>query len=144
VSESTTALALKLTDGKLYEDVLAGSITAAQAKDVSYIRSQIAGLIEYGATSNSTETAGVGKSGALDFSYVVYGESSTDPAKTSAYVYSGYYAANAFAKGGVVDVTKLNIASLAEVVGVSSVGDLATTSLAGIVTTANKAALGLS
>ena len=116
-------------------------MTAAQAKDVSFVREQIASLIEFGSGANSSSsTTGVGTSNAIDFTYVLYGESSTDPTLTSAYFYSGYYNSGSLAKNATVNNTKMNISSLAEIVGVS-LGELNTATNAGLVT--NKSALGL-
>ena len=142
VADNTTALALRLDDGKLYEDALAGRQQAWQMADVGYIKSAVASLIEFGTGGgNSLATPGAGRGNVIDFIYVAYGESSRDATSTSAYIYGGYYDAASIARNSSIDESKLNIVSLAEIVGVE-VGDLNTNLMSGIIQ--SKAGLGLS
>ena len=54
----------------------------------------------------------------LDFTYVLYGQSSGDAAVTSAYLYAGTYEPTN--QGGhTLDASKLKIVGLAEIVGVT-------------------------
>ena len=132
IDVTVNSFAVRLKDGLLYEDLLAGTITQAQAKSVTHIQTAIAELVEFGNTAvSSKESDGVGKEGAIDFVYVTYGQSQADVSVTSAYVYSGYYEDTEIAKGAGIDNSKFKISSLAEIVGVSN-GELDTASLAGI------------
>ena len=126
ISETSTAFSMKLRDGIVYEDNFNSDnglyITAANAIDPTTVRANIGALVNAGGTGANS----LGSSN-LDFTYVLYGQSSADSTVTSAYLYGGTYestnqGANNF------DASKLKIVGLAEIVDVTD-GSLVTGSI---------------
>jgi hypothetical protein len=121
LSDLTQASGYRLTDGKVFEDnTVAVGMTSANAKSAAFIAETIAFIINQGGVA---APGTVGKASATDFIYVAYGESSSDSAKTSAYLYSGYYETSAVVLGKDATIDKVKISALAEIFDVAS-GDL--------------------
>ena len=119
VDDNPGVFQMRLLDGRIYEDGFHSGdgleVTNAQATDVTNLRSNLEFFINYGGTSSNASKG----SSDLDFTYILYAQSSDNASVTSAYIYSGTYSgtnqnANSF------DATKFKIVGLAEVVGVTS------------------------
>ena len=117
---------MKMRDGVIYEDNFNSDdglyVTNANATDAATIRSNLAGLINSGGTGPNS----LGSSN-LDFTYVLYGQSSSDVTVTSAYVYAGTYGETNQGYNNF-DASQLKIVGLAEIVGVTD-GSLVTGSI---------------
>ena len=136
ISATSTAFSMKLFDGIIYEDNFNSGdglyLTNANASDALTIKNNIGMLIQSGGSGFITNNRG---SDSLDFTYVLYGQSSDDASTTSAYVYAGTYGTQNTMSGNFA-ADQLKIVGLAEIVGVadgslvsdsitSSKGDLA-------------------
>ncbi|MEB3355094.1 MAG: hypothetical protein VKM34_12825 [Cyanobacteriota bacterium] len=132
ITDESTTLAFRLTDGRLYEDVI-NLYLSDDLKDPTAVLATIAEFIKIGGTLGSMSSS-VGDIDAYDFVYVAYGESSNDPTVTSAYIYSGFYVGTVLAGGSNFDSRNLSVVGLAEIVGVNF-GDLQTGINAGVITT---------
>ena len=119
INQNSTAFSMKLFDGIIYEDNFnSGSglyLTNANAKDAATILNNIGMLIHSG--GSGFKSAGVGSDN-IDFTYVLYGQSSDDDTQTSAYVYAGTYGKQNSMFGGF-DASQLKIVGLAEIVDVA-------------------------
>ncbi|MCP9854169.1 hypothetical protein KBZ14_15020, partial [Synechococcus sp. HJ21-Hayes] len=121
LTDLTQASGYRLTDGKVYEDMtVAVGISYDNARSATFIADSIAFVINQGGVA---APGSVGKSGATDFVYVAYGESSSDNQKTSAYVYSAYYTTSGTVAGNSFASANLKVAALAEIFDVTA-GDL--------------------
>ena len=117
---------MKLQDGVIYEDNFNSSdglyITNTAAKDALTIKTNIGGFIQAAGTGPNL----IGSS-ALDFTYVLYGQSSGNASQTSAYVYAGTYGSTNTLSNNF-DASELKIVGLAEIVNVTD-GSLVTGSI---------------
>ncbi len=119
ITGTTPSPSYKLRDRIIYEDSLSSddglNLTNAYVNDESNIRANIQNIIQSGGTAGN-----VGGSDNLDFTYILYAQSSSDAAQTSAYVYAGTYGLTNKSAGATFDNTELKMVGLAEIVNVSN------------------------
>ena len=117
IDTSSSTFSMKLSDGVIYEDNFNSAnglyITNANATDALTVKNNIGGLIQAGGSGANS----VGSS-TLDFTYVLYGQSSSNSSQTSAYVYAGTYGSSNTLPGNF-DASQLKIVGLAEIVNVT-------------------------
>ena len=120
LTSASTASAHRLRDGVIYEDSFSSdnglTLTSANAKDVSVIRANIANIIQTGGTANASSPG----SSDLDFTYILYAQSSDNASQVSAYIYSGTYGLQNKAAGSTFDNTELKIVGIAEVQNIAN------------------------
>ena len=116
VTDTTVPHALKLTDGRIYEDQLSGKMTQSQVLSTDYIKDTIGSIIQSGGVAFNPDSVG---STYMDFTYVAYGASQGNASETSAYIYAARYNANSVGTGVTPTWQNLTIAGLAEVTDVT-------------------------
>ena len=117
VTATINPLAYQLTDGRVYEDQLAGKFSKENAAKATYIRTKISNIISSGGIEAGGDTIGSAK---MDFTYIAYGHASDGSDKTSVYAYTANYDStvgqNAY---NSIDASKLQIAGVAEITNVT-------------------------
>ena len=126
ITSSSSTFSMKLHDGVIYEDNFNSHnglyITNANAASALAVKNNIGGLIQSGGSGFNS----IGSS-SLDFTYVLYGQSSDNASQTSAYVYAGTYGSTNTLAGNF-DASQLKIVGLAEIINVTD-GSLVTGSI---------------
>ena len=115
INENSSGFAMRLRDGVIYEDNFNSDdgllFSNANARNAEDIRGNIGSLINFGGTGSNN----IGSSD-IDFTYIMYAQSSASEDVRSAYVYAGNYGLTN-QNSSTFDSSKLQIVGLAEIVG---------------------------
>ena len=110
---------MRLKDGIIYEDTFNSdgglAYTNAYVSNISNIRANLDSIITAGGTSASSQA-----SSDLDFTYILYAQSSADSTATSAYIYTGTYGVERADAGTAMTDTSLKIMGIAEIDNITS------------------------
>ena len=113
ISSTSTTFSMKLNDGIVYEDNFNSYdglyLTNTNATDALTVKNNIGGLINAGGSGPNNRG-----SSSLDFTYILYAQSSDNSSETSAYVYAGTYG-SANSASNNFDPSQLKIVGLAEI-----------------------------
>ena len=109
----------RLRDGMIYEDSFNSdsglSLTSDNAQSVTDVRQNIDSIITAGGTAGNSQG-----SDDLDFTYILYAQSSSNASQVSAYIYSATYGLTNKDAGTAMDDTELKIVGVAEVQNVTN------------------------
>ena len=116
---STLDASVRLKDGIIYEDSFNSdgglALTNAAVSNIENIRSNLDSIITAGGTSFNSQA-----SDDLDFTYILYAQSSSDATATSAYVYTGTYGVERSDAGTAMSDASLKIMGIAEIDDITS------------------------
>ncbi|MAN49312.1 MAG: hypothetical protein CMD04_00620, partial [Flavobacteriales bacterium] len=119
LDSATSAPAFRMRDKIIYEDTFNSDdgliLTNAYVKEEANIRANLQNIIKTGGTAYD-----INGNSSIDFTYILYSQSSEDTSQVSAYIYTGSYSALNQSTYNDFDNTKLKITGLAEIVNIEN------------------------
>ena len=91
------------------------ALTSAYAQNVTNIRQNLDSIITSGGTAGNSQG-----SSELDFTYILYAQSSSNSAQVSAYIYTGTYGLENKDAGTAMTDTSLKVIGIAEVQNITN------------------------